>query len=259
MNFFEVFWLSLVEGVTEFLPVSSTGHLILLSSFFGIQEEGFVKAFNIIIQFGAILAVVALYWRRFLPIRWQFYKKLVIAVLPAVVIGFVFKNQVDDLLESSTLVAVTFILGGFVLIWSDSKFKDDHNNQLQIDDLHWKQCLILGFVQCLAMIPGTSRSGATIIGGLFLGLSRKAAAEFSFFLAVPTLAGAALLKTLKIAKTIDSSQLQYLGVGLVLSFVFALIAVKVLIEMVSRFGYRHFGYYRIALGLVILYVAFAKT
>jgi undecaprenyl-diphosphatase len=258
MNFIEVFWLSLVEGVTEFLPVSSTGHLILLSSFFGIQEEGFVKAFNIIIQFGAILAVVALYWRRFLPFRWQFYKKLVIAVLPAVVIGFLFKNKIDDLLESSTIVAVTFILGGFVLIWSDYKFKEDHENKLQIDDLNWKQCLIVGFAQCLAMIPGTSRSGASIIGGLALGLSRKAAAEFSFFLAVPTLAGAALLKTLKIAKTIDSSQFQFLGLGLLLSFVFALIAVKVLIQMISRYGYRHFGYYRIALGLVILYISLQK-
>ncbi len=259
MNFIEVFWLSLVEGLTEFLPVSSTGHLILLSSFFGIQEEGFVKAFTIIIQFGAILAVVALYWKRFLPIRFEFYKKLFVAVLPAVVIGFAFKNKLDDLLDSSLLVATTFILGGVVLIWSDTKFKNDGNseskNKKQIEDLTLKECLALGFIQCLAMIPGTSRSGATIIGGLFLGLTRKAAAEFSFFLAVPTLTGAALLKTIKIMKTIEPAQYQFLGLGLVLSFIFALMSVKVMIGLVSRYGYKHFGYYRIIFGIIIFYIA----
>jgi len=255
MNFLEVFWLSLVEGLTEFLPVSSTGHLILLSSVFGIQEDGFVKAFTIIIQFGAILAVVALYWRRFLPIRLEFYKRLFVAVLPAVVIGFAFKNKIDDLLDSSLLVATTFILGGFVLIWSDKKFKDEQKNKKEIQDLTLKECLTLGFVQCLAMIPGTSRSGATIIGGLFLGLSRKAAAEFSFFLAVPTLTGAALLKTIKILKTIEHDQYQFLGLGLILSFLFALMSVKVMIGLVSKYGYKHFGFYRIILGAIIFYLA----
>lgn len=255
MNFIEVFWLSLVEGLTEFLPVSSTGHLILLSTFFGIQEDGFVKAFTIIIQFGAILAVVGLYWRRFLPIRFEFYKRLVVAVLPAIVIGFAFKNKIDDLLGSSILVATTFILGGFVLIWSDKRFADEDKNKKQIEDLTLTQCLSLGLIQCLAMIPGTSRSGATIIGGLFLGLSRKAAAEFSFFLAVPTLTGAALLKTLKVMKTIEPSQYQFLGVGLILSFLFALLSVKVMIGLISKYGYKHFGYYRIVLGLIIFYIA----
>lgn len=258
MTFLEVFWLSLVEGLTEFLPISSTGHLIVLSSLFGIESDGFVKSFNIIIQFGAILAVVALYWRRFLPIRLTFYLKLFVAVLPAIVVGFLLKNQLEMILDSTLIVAITFILGGFILIWSDYYFIDESKNTLTIDDLSLKQCLVLGFIQCLAMIPGTSRSGATIIGGLFLGLSRKAAAEFSFFLAVPTLAGAAFLKTLKIIKTIEPSQTQHLGLGLLLSFIFAVIAVKAMIGIVSKYGYRHFGYYRILLGVLILYYTVFK-
>lgn len=250
MNYLDVILLSFIEGLTEFLPVSSTGHLILTSALMGIEEQGFVKAFNIIIQFGAILSVLVIYWRRFLP-NLTFYKKLVIAFLPAAVIGLLIKSRIDALLDSVLVVGATLFLGGLVLIWSDRYFKDDGKSMKQVDDLSWQDCVKIGLIQCFAFIPGVSRSAATIIGGLSLGLSRSAAAEFSFFLAVPTLTGAALIKTLGIIKTIEASQIQFLVLGIFLSFVFAWAAIRFMISIVSRYGFRHFGYYRIMMGLII--------
>lgn len=252
MTFIQLVLLSFIEGLTEFLPVSSTGHLILTSAFMGIQDEGFIKSFNIIIQFGAILSVLVLYWRRFLP-DLDFYKKLVIAFLPAAIIGLAVKSKIDILLGSVQVVAWALILGGIVLIWTDRYFQD-RPGHLKISNMSWKDCLKLGFLQCFAFIPGVSRSGATIVGGLYLGMSRKEAAEFSFFLAVPTLAGATLVKTLGIVKTLDSSHWGYLAAGMGLSFIFALFAVRFFISIVSRFGFKHFGYYRIVLGAVILFL-----
>lgn len=257
MDYIDIFILALIEGLTEFLPVSSTGHLIIASAAMGLNEEGFIKSFNIIIQFGAILSVLVLYWRRFLP-NIDFYKKLVIAFLPAAVIGLLLKNKIDAVLGSVTVVAVALILGGFVLIWSDKRFKNETATK-SIDTFTWKDCLKLGLIQCFAFIPGVSRAGATIIGGLYLGLSRKEAAEFSFFLAVPTLAGASLIKTLGIIHMIESSQIMYLVVGCILSFIFALIAIKFFIQLVSQFGYKHFGVYRIVVGAVILALVWGKT
>lgn len=254
MSWFETVFLSLIEGLTEFLPVSSTGHLILTSAMFGIQEEGFVKSFNIIIQFGAILAVLVLYWRRFLP-QLEFYKKLFVAFLPAAVIGLALKSKIDLILGSVHVVAVSLIIGGIILIWSDKKFAHLSQQGKPIDSLTWTDCLKLGLIQCLAFVPGVSRSGATIIGGLFLGLSRKEAAEFSFFLAVPTLTGAAFVKSLGVFRTIDSSQIVNLAVGTLLSFVFALAAIRFFINLVSSYGFKHFGYYRILLGAAVLAVA----
>lgn len=252
MHMFEVFILSLVEGLTEFLPVSSTGHLILTSFFMGIQEEGFVKSFNIIIQFGAILSVLVLYWKRFLP-NLEFYKKLFIAFLPAAVIGLAVKSKIDQILDSVVIVAVALIIGGVILVWSDYYFKEAEKNPRQkIVSLSWKDCLKLGLIQCFAFIPGVSRSAATILGGLYLGLSRKEAAEFSFFLAVPTLTGAAFIKSLGVIKTIEQDQIFLLFSGVVLSFFFALLAIKFFITIVSRYGFKHFGYYRIVLGTLIL-------
>lgn len=250
MTFLQVFLLALIEGLTEFLPVSSTGHLIIASALMGIEDEGFIKSFNIIIQFGAIMSVLVLYWKRFLP-NLDFYKKLFIAFFPAAVIGILVKNKIDLILGSVQIVAWALILGGIILIWSDRYFKD-HPGSLTIDSMSWKQCLKLGFLQCFAFIPGVSRSGATIVGGLYLGMARKEAAEFSFFLAVPTLAGATLVKTLGIIKTLDSSHWMQLSIGVVLSFVFALLAVKFFIGIVSRFGFKHFGVYRIIVGIIIL-------
>lgn len=247
----QVFILSLIEGLTEFLPVSSTGHLILTSAIMGIQDEGFIKAFNIIIQFGAILSVVVLYWRRFLP-DLEFYKKLFIAFLPAAVIGLAVKSKIDLILGSVQVVAWALIIGGVILVWSDRYFEDKPQT-LTIQKMTWKECLKLGLLQCFAFIPGVSRSGATIVGGLYLGMSRKEAAEFSFFLAVPTLAGATLVKTLGLIKGLDSSHWILLLAGIGMSFVFALFAVKAFIGVVGRFGFKYFGFYRIILGALILF------
>ena len=252
MTFTQVFLLSLIEGLTEFLPVSSTGHLILTSAFMGIGEDQFIKSFNIIIQFGAILSVLVLYWRRFLP-NLEFYKKLVIAFLPAAIIGLAVKSKIDLLLDSVQIVAWTLVLGGVILILTDRYFQK-HAGQKKIENMSWKDCLKLGFLQCFAFIPGVSRSGATIVGGLYLGLTRKEAAEFSFFLAVPTLAGATLIKTLGIIKTITSDQIAFLVAGMVLSFIFAGLAIRFFLQVVSRFGFFHFGGYRICLGGVILFL-----
>lgn len=254
MNWFEVVFLSLIEGITEFLPVSSTGHLILTSAMFGIQDEGFVKAFNIIIQFGAILAVVYLYWKRFLP-NMTFYKKIFVAFLPAAVIGLAVKSKIDLILGSVYVVAVSLILGGIILVWTDRKFETLSASGKKTDDLSLVDCLKLGFIQCLAFIPGVSRSGATIVGGLFMGLNRKEAAEFSFFLAVPTLTGAAFVKSLKLIHDIDQSQIIFLIAGTVLSFLFALAAIRFFIGLVSSYGFKFFGYYRIIVGVAVLIAA----
>lgn len=250
MNWLEVFVLSFIEGLTEFLPVSSTGHLIVASHFMGIGDNEFVLQFNVIIQFGAILSVLFLYWRRFLSSA-RIYSQLIVAVLPAVILGLAAKNKIDALLSSATVVAWAFIVGGVVLIWSDRFFKDEKST-VTLENLSLKQSLLIGLAQCLAFIPGASRSASSILGGLGTGLSRKDATEFSFFLGVPTLTGAMLVKLLKILPTVTSDQISYLVAGTLLSFVFALAAIKFFIGMVSRHGFKHFGFYRIILGLIIL-------
>lgn len=250
MSWFEVFILSLVEGLTEFLPVSSTGHLILTSALLGISEEGFVKSFNIIIQAGAILAVLTIYWKRFLP-NLDFYRRVLIAFLPAAVIGLLVKKQIDLVLDSVLVVSWALILGGVVLIWFDRKNTLTQASKT-IDQLSNRDCLILGLIQCLAFIPGVSRAGATIIAGLSLGLSKKESAEFSFFLAVPTLLGASFIKSLGLFETIQPQEWAPLLVGIVLSYLFAVLAIRFFISLVEKFGLRHFGYYRILLGGLFL-------
>lgn len=251
MSWIDVLILAFIEGATEFLPISSTGHLIITSNLLGIQEDGFVKSFNIIIQFGAILSVLVVYWRRFLP-NIPFYKKLVIAFLPTAIIGLLLKDRIDAVLGSLLLVGITTFVGGFILIWSDYYFKSEDQELKDIKDLSWQDSLKLGLIQCVAFMPGVSRSGATIIGGLALGLTRKAAAEFSFFLAVPTLTGAALVKSLKILPTIQQDQIAFLAAGILLSFLFAMLAIKVMVSIISSHGFKYFGYYRIFIGLIIL-------
>ncbi len=249
MNFLDIFILSFVEGLTEFLPISSTGHLIITSHFFGIGEDQFTKNFNIIIQFGAILSVLVLYWRKFLP-SFSFYQKLVIAFIPAAITGLLIKSKIDLLLDSVVVVAWSLVLGGVVLILSDKIFKN--KGTLTIETMSVKKFIPLGIIQCLAFIPGVSRSGASIIGGMALGLSKKEAAEFSFFLAVPTIAAAALYKLNSILPTITADQVTSLLIGFVLSFIFALIAIKFFIGIVSKYGFKHFGYYRVIVGSLIL-------
>lgn len=244
--------LSFIEGLTEFLPISSTGHLILTSAYLGLNEDFFIQSFNIIIQFGAILSVLVLYRRRFFPIRPLFYSRVLVAFLPAAIIGFLLKSKLELLLGSVYVVAVSLLVGGVLLIVMDKRAEKSAPS-LELENLTIKQALILGLIQCFAMIPGVSRAGATILGGLGLGLSRKDATEFSFFLAVPTLTAAAGYKTLKILPQIQSSQLMDLLIGTVLSFIFALLAIRFFINLVSRFGLIHFGWYRIILGALILF------
>jgi len=257
MSFLDIFILSFIEGLTEFLPISSTGHLIIASHLLKI-ESTFTTQFNVIIQFGAILAVVALYWKRFFPINYNFYLKIVIGFLPSAIIGLLVKDRIDQLLTSVSIVAWALLIGGIILIILDrnnsKNFDRQKNNPLHINDLSIKSCLIIGFFQCIAFIPGVSRSAATIIGGLLLGLDKKNATEFSFFLALPTLAGATLIKTIKLYPTIESSQILSLALGLILSFAFAIIAIRSFVALVSQQNgvFQWFGAYRIILGGLIL-------
>ena len=250
MTYFEVVLLSFIEGVTEFLPISSTGHLIIAANLFGIHKNEFVISFNIIIQFGAILSVLVLYWRRFLQ-SFLIYKNLFIAMLPVAVLGLLVKDTINLVLSSPLIVACGFIVGGVVLIWSDKYFANEQSGQ-SVDKLKPKNSLLIGVIQCCAFIPGVSRAASAILGGLFVGLSRKEATEFSFFLAVPTLAGAALIKFSEVLPTITQEQIGLLSLGLVCSFIFAILAIRFLLGVVSRFGFKYFGYYRIVLGIIII-------
>ncbi len=251
MSFWEAIVLAIVEGITEFLPVSSTGHMIVVSNWLHIHEDAFVKLYIVAIQLGAILSVVVLYWKRFFK-SLDFYYKLFVAFLPAVVFGLLFNDLIDQLLESAFTVAVMLILGGLIFLKVDDWFKD--NKETGID--YWK-ALKIGFFQTLAMIPGVSRSGATIIGGMVQKLDRKTATEFSFFLAVPTMFGATAKKLWDFYSggfQMDKHQIFLILLGNVIAFIVAMLAIKAFIEYIQRKGFRFFGWYRIALGMVILAV-----
>ncbi|MDX2302480.1 MAG: undecaprenyl-diphosphate phosphatase [Microscillaceae bacterium] len=249
MNFIEALILAIVEGITEFLPISSTGHMIIASSIMGINENTFTKVFEVNIQFGAILSVVVLYWKRFFN-SWEFYLKLFVAFLPAALIGFLLSDFIDSLLENVLVVAITLLLGGIVLIFVDQWFpqteKDDDK------EITYPKALSVGFFQCIAMVPGVSRSAASIIGGMTQGLSRKQAAEFSFFLAVPTMFVAASYKLLKDFEQIKSSDLSILLFGNLVAFIVAMLAIRFFISFLTKYGFKAFGYYRIILGLLII-------
>lgn len=256
MSYLHAIILGIVEGITEFLPISSTGHMVIASSVMGIEDSTFTKAFEVIIQFGAILSVLVLYWKRFLP-EWGFYKKLFVAFLPTAIIGFVVKDIVDQLLGSVQIVAWALIAGGVILVWSDRVFAHLTAMGRKTSDLSYVDSVKLGLFQSIAMIPGVSRSAATIMGGLTLGMNKKEAAEFSFFLAVPTMAAASGYKLLKIYKTIEPAQVSTLLVGCFVAFIVAMLAIKFFIGIVTRYGFRGFGYYRIALGVVILIMLYS--
>jgi undecaprenyl-diphosphatase len=260
MTLFESIIIAVVEGITEFLPISSTGHMIIASSLLGIAEDDFTKLFEVAIQFGAILSVVVLYWKKFFDFsRWQFYLKLVIAVIPALAFGFLFSDKIDDLLESPLTVAITLLLGGIILLFVDRLFK----NPIVREEprITYTKAFIIGLWQCVAMIPGVSRSAASIIGGMQQKLTRSLAAEFSFFLAVPTMAAATgykLLKTYKEHPEIlqDKNNLVLLGVGNVVAFFVALLAIKFFISYLQKYGFKLFGYYRIIAGIILLVLIF---
>ncbi len=239
--------LAIVEGITEFLPISSTGHMIIVSSLLGISQSEFTKIFEVNIQFGAILSVVVLYWKRFFQ-SLDFYYKLFVAFLPAAVIGFLLGDFIDSLLESVTVVAITLLLGGVVLLFVD-KWLNTPDEKKEID---FPLALKIGFFQCIALIPGVSRSAATIIGGMTQQLTRQKAAEFSFFLAVPTMFAASAYKLLKNYKSIHSEDISILVIGNFVAFVVAMIAIKFFISFLTKYGFKVFGYYRIAVGLLIL-------
>jgi undecaprenyl-diphosphatase len=252
MSIFETIVIAIVEGLTEFLPISSTGHMIITESLLGVESTDFVKAFTVIIQFGAILSVLVLYWKRFLQ-SLDFYWKLLIAFLPAAVLGLLFSDKIDELLESVTVVAVMLIIGGIFMLFVDKLFAKTSQNQT----IGWKKALIIGFCQCVAMIPGVSRSMATIVGGMSQKLTRKNAAEFSFFLAVPTMAAASGYKVLKLLleETTRNELVQNLDVlliGNLVAFIVAILAIKFFISFVSKYGFKAFGWYRIVVGSVIL-------
>ncbi|MBC7902547.1 MAG: undecaprenyl-diphosphate phosphatase [Gemmatimonadaceae bacterium] len=251
MDIFQAVVIAIVEGLTEFLPVSSTGHMIIASSLLGIHKEEFVKLYEVAIQLGAILAVVVLYWRKFFDFRrWQFYVKLIVAVIPALFFGFLFSDKIDEMLESPTTVAVTLLLGGIVLLFIDKAFKNPTVEK--VEDISYKKGFIIGLWQCLAMIPGVSRSAASIIGGMQQKLTRNLAAEFSFFLAVPTMAAATGYKLLKGADSLHAEELKLLAIGNVVAFIVAILAIKFFIGFLQKYGFKLFGYYRIIAGIILL-------
>ncbi len=251
MNTFEAIVLAIVEGLTEFLPISSTGHMILASAVMGINQSEFTKIFTVNIQFGAILSVVVLYWRRFFQ-SIDFYLKLFVAFLPAAFIGFFLGDHIDSWLENELVVAVSLLLGGIVLLFVDRIFVAREDKGPSIESMNYPTALKIGFFQCIALIPGVSRSAATIIGGMTQQLSRKSAAEFSFFLAVPTMFAASAYKLLKDYKHIQPADVETLLLGNVVAFVVAMLAIKFFIGFLTKYGFKLFGYYRIALGLLIL-------
>lgn len=249
MNTIQAIVLAIIEGLTEFLPVSSTGHMIIASSFFGIAQDDFTKLFTIVIQLGAILSVVVLYFKRFFQTL-DFYFKLLVAFIPAVVLGLLLSDFIDSLLENPITVAISLVIGGIILLKVDEWFKGSDQTEIT-----YLTALKIGLFQCLAMIPGVSRSGASIVGGMSQKLSRTTAAEFSFFLAVPTMLGATTKKCYDYYKhgfELSHDQINLLIIGNVVAFIVALLAIKSFIGFLSKNGFKIFGYYRIIAGLALL-------
>lgn len=262
MDYIQAIIIAIVEGLTEYLPVSSTAHMIFTSSFFGIQEDDFVKLFQVSIQFGAILAVVVLYWKKFFDFtKINFYVKLACAVLPALILGKLFDDKIDAVLGNPIPIAIVLIVGGFVLLFIDNVFKNPViANE---ENITIKKAVTIGFWQCLAMMPGTSRSAASIIGGMQQGLTRDTAAEFSFFLAVPTMLAVTVYSLF--LKTFEESQLKgyelllqsndnmkFFLIGNVIAFVVAILAIKLFIGIIKKYGFKPWGYYRIVAGTALL-------
>lgn len=252
MSLIQALILALVEGLTEFLPVSSTGHMIIASSVLGIAADPFTKMFTVAIQFGAILSVVVLYWKRFFQ-TFDFYFKLLVAFLPALVLGLLLSDFIDQLLERVEVVAAMLIFGGVVFLFIDKLFQE--SEEKGDNEVTYKTAFRIGLFQTLAMIPGVSRSAATIIGGLTQKLNKKTAAEFSFFLAVPTMLAATAYKLLKFyldGYTFGSREISLLAFGNVAAFVVAILAIRTFIAYLTKHGFKIFGYYRIAVGAAIL-------
>ena len=273
MNLFQVIVIAIVEGLTEFLPVSSTGHMIIAQNVLGVESTEFVKAFTFIIQFGAILSVVVLYWKRFFHLnhdplpdgtpafkrfihKYDFYWKLFVAFIPAAVLGLLFSDMIDAMLESVVVVAIMLVVGGVFMLFCDKLF----GNGSEKTKMTERRAFMVGLFQCISMIPGVSRSMATIVGGMSQKLTRKAAAEFSFFLAVPTMFAATVYKMFKLLRDggteIIMDNMGALVVGNVVAFVVAMLAIKFFISYVTKYGFKAFGWYRIIVGAIILALLF---
>jgi undecaprenyl-diphosphatase len=256
--------IGIVEGITEFLPISSTGHMIITEKLLQLQENGFIKVFTVAIQLGAILAVVVLYYKKFFDFkRWQFYMKLALAVIPALILGFLFSKKIDGLLESSITVAISMLAGGIILVFIDNVFKNPTIDKEE--KISYPKAIVIGIWQCIAMIPGVSRSASSIIGGMQQKLTRSAAAEFSFFLAVPTMLAATGYKLYKYYKEsggFTSTEIKQLAIGNIVAFVVAMLAIKFFIGFLKKHGFRVWGWYRIILGtllLILIYTGFIKS
>ena len=275
LSLFQTIVIAIVEGLTEFLPVSSTGHMIITQHILGVESTDFVKAFTFIIQFGAILSVVCLYWKNFFHLnhtpmpenctpvkrflhKYDFYWKLLVAFIPAAVLGLLFSDMIDAMLESVTVVAVMLIAGGIFMLFCDKIFGNGSEKTVLTE----KRAFFIGLFQCISMIPGVSRSMATIVGGMAQKLTRKKAAEFSFFLAVPTMFAATVYKMAKLfmdgGTEIISTNLTTLIVGNVVAFIVALLAIKFFISFVTKYGFVAFGWYRIIVGSIILIMSFLE-
>ncbi|MDY4583690.1 MAG: undecaprenyl-diphosphate phosphatase [Candidatus Onthomorpha sp.] len=256
MNTIQAIIISIVEGLTEFLPVSSTGHMIITQGILGIKSDEFIKLFTVCIQFGAILSVLVMYWKRFFQ-TWEFYWKLLVAFIPAAIIGFLAGDLIDSFLENVWVVSIMLVVGGVFMLFVDKWF----NNPAKDQTITYKKSFMIGLAQCVAMIPGVSRSMATIVGGMTQKLSRKTAAEFSFFLAVPTMAAASGYKLLKAFTSesgmqLLSDNLATLFIGNLVAFIVAILAIKFFISFLTKYGFKAFGYYRIVVGLLIIILMF---
>ena len=263
MDLFKAIIIAIIEGLTEYLPVSSTAHMIFMSSIFGIQEDEFVKMFQVSIQFGAILAVVFVYWKKFFDFsNLQFYMKLAAAVIPALVLGKLFDDKIEAVLGDPIPIAIVLILGGVVLLFIDKLFK---NPQIHSEkEMTFKNAITVGFWQCLAMMPGTSRSAASIIGGMQQKLTRTAAAEFSFFLAVPTMLAVTVYSIFEkgwnhngveqkgYELLMQGDNLKLFLIGNAVAFVVAVIAIKFFIGVLTKYGFKPWGWYRIIVGIALL-------
>jgi undecaprenyl-diphosphatase len=254
MSIIDAIIIAIVEGLTEFLPISSTGHMIITEKLLGVEASEFTRLFTVGIQLGAILAVLVLYWKKFVtPLQtgnWNFYLKLFVAVIPALLLGFIFSDRIDALLDSSLVVAITMIAGGFILLFIDRYFRKE---TIQTEEqVSFANAFIIGLWQCIAMIPGVSRSAASIIGGMQQQLTRKLAAEFSFFLAVPTMAAATGYKLIRGYNDISSADIKLFVIGNAVAFIVAVLAIRFFIGFLQKHGFRLFGYYRIIGGIILL-------
>lgn len=262
MTLFQAIIIAIIEGLTEFLPISSTGHMVFASSYFNIQNEDFVQLFQVAIQFGAIMAVVVLYWKKFFDFsKLGFYLKLMVAVIPALLLGFLFDEKIETLLGNPIPIALALIIGGIFLLFIDNLFETP--TIFQEEQITIQKATTIGFWQCLAMMPGISRSAASIIGGMQQGLSRSVAAEFSFFLAVPTMFAAASysvfikrfdLSGLRGYELINSNKdnFKFFILGNIVAFVVALLAIKLFIGIIKKYGFKPWAWYRIIAGIILL-------